>query len=207
MKKCKIPAATIRRLPVYYRHLGKMKARGVQRVSSTMLGKHAGINSSLIRQDLSCFGKFGLPGRGYSVTHLLEEIRDILGINNRYTAIVLGTNPLMKIFIQCFPFEKCGVAATDLYDAAPVLTDSNVSGIPVRLANELPDRLARDPVDIVVLVGSVGDWADKVVRTGGIRGIWNLTNTELKFCNVTPVIENVHLLDSLLSLSCTLNGF
>ena len=104
MKKQKVSSAVIRRLPRYYRHLNDLHLAGVERISSSALGKSMGLTASQIRQDLSCFGEFGQQGYGYNVESLRGEVSDILGMNRGHTAVILGAGNLGRALLAF----KCG---------------------------------------------------------------------------------------------------
>ena len=93
-RNAKVSTAVIRRLPRYYRHLFELQQKGVERISSSALGKSMGLTASQIRQDLFCFGGFGQQGYGYKVESLREEIGGILGVNQGHTVVVLGAGNL-----------------------------------------------------------------------------------------------------------------
>ena len=75
MKKQKVSSAVIRRLPRYYRHLNDLHLAGVERISSSALGKSMGLTASQIRQDLSCFGEFGQQGN--AIVRIYKAVRPI----------------------------------------------------------------------------------------------------------------------------------
>ena len=52
------------------------------------------ITDSQVRQDLSCIGEYGRQGYGYNVRDLLIGISNILGINDEFSAIIIGTDTL-----------------------------------------------------------------------------------------------------------------
>lgn len=52
----KIPQATAKRLPLYYRFLKNLHASGKQRVSSAELSDAVKVDSATIRRDFSYFG-------------------------------------------------------------------------------------------------------------------------------------------------------
>ena len=54
-----ISMSVIKRMPRYYRFLGKLKDDGVIRISSRELSKMMGFTASQIRQDFNNFGGFG----------------------------------------------------------------------------------------------------------------------------------------------------
>ena len=56
----RVSDAVIRRLPGYYRHLRELEAAGITSISSQELGERMHLTPSQIRQDINCFGGFGL---------------------------------------------------------------------------------------------------------------------------------------------------
>ena len=89
-KSDSISMSVIRRLPRYYRFLSELNEQNVDRISSTKLAQIMNVTASQVRQDLNCFGGFGQQGYGYSVSQLKDEIKNILGLNNNYKAILVG---------------------------------------------------------------------------------------------------------------------
>lgn len=55
----KIPQATAKRLPLYYRFIKNLHASGKQRVSSAELSEAVKVDSATIRRDFSYFGALG----------------------------------------------------------------------------------------------------------------------------------------------------
>ena len=209
MKKRKIPNGAIRRLPLYYRHLESMQKQEVHCVSSAALAAHTGSTASQIRQDLSYFGEFGRQGYGYAVETLKNELAEILGMNNGYTAVVLGAGRLAKAMVANFPFEKYGIRLMDIYDIDPEKVGTDMFGFEIHHIDQLPIHLAEHPADIGILTVSAeaaGELADTLGGLG-VKGIWNYTNVELHPRSGSPVIENVHFFDSLFSLCCKINGY
>jgi len=206
MKKnnSKVSIAVIRRLPRYYRHLSELRQQGTVRISSSALGKAMCLTASQIRQDLFCFGGFGQQGYGYNVEKLREEIGDILGINRGHTAVVLGVGNLGHALIQNFKFGNNGVRVEAAFDIDDDVIGTTVGNIPVYSIDELDDYLLQHRVDVGVITvpRSVAPvMAERLVR-GGVKGIWNFANVELKLEDARDVVvENVHFADSLLTLS------
>ncbi len=203
MRKQKVSSAVIRRLPRYYRHLTDLYLAGVERISSSALGRSMGLTASQIRQDLSCFGEFGQQGYGYNVSKLRGEIADILGMNRGHTAVILGAGNLGRALMENFHFDRSGVTLAAAFDVSPEIVGQVRSGVPVYHVDQLEEYLADHPASIGVLTvpRSVANaTAVRLVRSG-VRGIWNFTNSELKVEAPGVVIEDVHFADSLLALS------
>lgn len=78
MPSKKIPRATARRLPIYYRYLTVLLSANKKRVSSTELSEAVQVDSATIRRDFSYFGELGKRGYGYDVANLLKFFKGIL---------------------------------------------------------------------------------------------------------------------------------
>lgn len=203
MKKQNISSAVIRRLPRYYRHLTDLSQSGTVRISSGALGKSMRLTASQIRQDLSCFGEFGQQGYGYNVESLRNEVAEILGINRGHTAVIIGVGNLGRALLENFAFDRCGFCLTAAFDVSPELIGRQISGVMIYPASQLEKYLEEHPTGVGVLTvprSIAGAISEKLIR-GGVKGIWNFTNSELHVEDSGVVVENVRFADSLLTLS------
>ena len=82
-KETKIPQATTKRLPLYYRFLQNFANEGKQRISSQELSEAMKIDSATIRRDFSYFGALGKKGYGYDVIDLLAFFRETLNQSHK----------------------------------------------------------------------------------------------------------------------------
>ena len=94
MDRVPVPEVVINRLPQYVRILKSLLYEEVQVVNSQLLGRKLQVTPAQIRKDLSYFGRFGKQGRGYSVKHLLEELKQILGLNYEWNVVLVGVGKL-----------------------------------------------------------------------------------------------------------------
>jgi redox-sensing transcriptional repressor len=203
MRKGKISAAVIRRLPRYYRTLDTLHQSGTVRISSSALGQHMGITASQIRQDLSCFGEFGQQGYGYNVEDLRREIAEILGMDSNYTAVLVGAGNLGRALIRNFAFKNNGFTLSAAFDSNPKTAGQTFNDVPVLPDTEMDEYLRSRQVQVGVLTVpgyAAQAMADKLIA-GGVKGIWNFTNTEVSVGDSGVIVENVHFSDSLLTLS------
>ena len=198
----KVSAVVIRRLPRYYRYLGELLSAGITRISSKELSEKMGVTASQIRQDLNCFGGFGQQGYGYNVEFLYTEISKILGVENGRSMIIIGAGNLGRAIAGYANFAKRGFRLLALFDNNPALVQQTVGSLSVYSMNELERFLKTHHVDIAVLTiprAAAQQVTDQLANTG-IRGIWNFSHMEV----VPPpgiCVENVHLSDSLMTLS------
>ena len=101
-----VSTSVIRRLPRYYRFLGELLEKGINRISSKELSTLMKITASQIRQDLNCFGGFGQQGYGYQVESLHREIGEILGLNKEIPAILVGVGNLGRAVAPVWPLSS-----------------------------------------------------------------------------------------------------
>ena len=195
--------AVVRRLPRYHRFLGELLKKGQGRISSARLSELMGVTASQIRQDLNCFGGFGQQGYGYNVEYLYAQIGELLGINEEYTAVVLGAGNLGRALMNSHMFERRGVTRLAMFDTDPAVIGKSFGGIPVLPLSELDAFAASRRIDIGVLT-TPKDAAESVARqlaALGVRGIWNFSNMELTLPDYPDTfIENIHMGDSLMLL-------
>ncbi len=203
MKKQKVSDAVIHRLPRYYRYLDDLYNKGVVRISSNSLGSKMDITASQIRQDLSCFGEFGQQGYGYNVAELRSEIGHILGIDKGHRLIIIGVGHLGHALLQNFDFEKVGFHVDTAFDVSPDLIGTSIHDVTVHPMDELEQYITDYHPDVAVL--TVPQHVAQPMATRlidlGIRGFWNFTNVELSTDKPDVFFEDVHFVDTLLTLS------
>ena len=202
-QKATVPPAVIKRLPRYHRYLGDLLREGKFRISSAELSRMMNVTASQIRQDLNCFGGFGQQGYGYNVKYLHSKISELLGVNNGFSAVIVGAGNLGRALAATHMFERRGVSRLALFDTNPELIGGDIYGIPVYSVETLADFCRENRVNIGVLTVPK-EAAYEVAVTmaeAGVAGIWNFANMELKLPEHSHVIvENIHLGDSLMTL-------
>ena len=203
MKKQKVSDAVIHRLPRYYRYLDDLYNKGVVRISSNSLGSKMDITASQIRQDLSCFGEFGQQGYGYNVAELRSEIGHILGIDKGHRLIIIGVGHLGHALLQNFDFEKVGFHVDSAFDVYPDLIGTSIHAVTIRSMDELEQYVAENQPNVAVLTVPqhvAQPMASRLIDLG-IKGFWNFTNVELSTDVPDVFFEDVHFVDTLLTLS------
>ncbi|MFP4662443.1 MAG: redox-sensing transcriptional repressor Rex [Halanaerobiales bacterium] len=177
-----IPKATVERLPLYYRCLDRISSyESNDVVSSKELGGKLGIPSTQVRKDLSYYGEFGRRGVGYDVDGLKKSIGKILGVNQLWSAILVGAGNLGRALVNYQGFNKMGLKITNIVDADLVKIGNKVGNITVRSVKELESLVKENDIRIGIMAvpGSAAqEVADKMV-TAGIKSIWNFAPTRL----------------------------
>ena len=198
-----ISQAVVRRMPRYYRYLGELLEKGIERVSSNELSKLMKVTASQIRQDLNNFGGFGQQGYGYNVRFLYEEIGKILGLDQQHNIIIIGAGNLGQAIANYGRFEKLGFCTVALFDINPQVIGKEIRDIRVYPLDALEVFCQTHRVDIAALTmpkQTADNTAQRLVELG-IRAIWNFAHVDLDVDDESVVVENVHLSDSLMQLS------
>lgn len=208
MEAKQISKAVIKRLPRYYRYLGELLEDNVERISSNDLSKKMRVTASQIRQDLNNFGGFGQQGYGYNVKYLYTEIGKILGLDTVHPMIIVGAGNLGQALANYVEFEKRGFKLAGIFDVNPVLEGIAVRGIEIQMISDLPFFMKENNVEIAILTlpkNKARDMAEILIENG-IKAIWNFAHIDLD----TPegvIVENVHLSESLMTLSYNLSQY
>ena len=208
MEAKQISKAVIKRLPRYYRYLGELQEDNVERISSNDLSKKMRVTASQIRQDLNNFGGFGQQGYGYNVKYLYTEIGKILGLDIVHPMIIVGAGNLGQALANYVEFEKRGFKLVGIFDVNPVLEGIAVRGIEIQMISDLPFFTKENNIEIAILTlpkNKARDMAEILIENG-IKAIWNFAHIDLD----TPddvIVENVHLSESLMTLSYNLSQY
>ncbi len=203
-----ISFSVIRRLPRYYRFLGDLVRNGVTRISSHELSERMGLTASQIRQDLNCFGGFGQQGYGYNTSLLQNEIGSILGVDDAVPLIVVGVGNLGRAITMNMDFDHMGFRLVGLFDKKPALIGTHIRGAEVHDIARLEDFCRRHhPLAAVITVprDAAPEIAERLANLG-IIGFWNFSHYDLSVKYPHINVENVHLGDSLMTLSYVVKG-
>jgi redox-sensing transcriptional repressor len=188
----KIPQATAKRLPLYYRFLKNLHASGKLRVSSAELSEAVKVDSATIRRDFSYFGALGKKGYGYNVNYLLSFFRKTLDQDELTAVTLIGVGNLGTAFLH-YNFSKNNSTKIELaFDVDQSKIGTEVGGVSVFHLDDLEERLP-EHVTVAILtvpVGAAQPITDRLVKKG-IKGILNFTPARIN----VPEHIRVHHID------------
>ena len=198
-----ISNSVIKRMPRYYRFLGELVNQEITRISSRELSERMGLTASQIRQDLNCFGGFGQQGYGYNVNALHDEIGKILGVNKNYKTILVGAGNLGRAVATHMNFEKRGCSLIGIFDIRNEIMGTEIAGVKVQNMDNI-EEFCHEHHPVIAIFSlpktAAQEIADKLIKLG-IRAFWNFSHYDLKVDYTDIAVENVHLGDSLLTLT------
>lgn len=201
------PSVT-RRLPRYHRHLEELMKNGVERISSREFSEITGLTASQIRQDLNCFGGFGQQGYGYSVAALYTEIGRILQLNAALPTVLIGAGNLGSALVQHINFKASGFDLLAVFDNSPQRIGQTIGSWVIQdIVGFTEFCQKRHPAAAVLCIPkeAAAELAKPLIDNG-IRGIWNFSHYNFSILYGDKLaVENVHLSDSLMTLSFYIN--
>ncbi len=202
-KNTAISVQVIRRLPRYYRFLYDLKENGVKRISSRELSQRMRLTASQIRQDLNCFGGFGQQGYGYMVDQLYDEIGRILGMDKLTKTILLGLGNLGTAVGNHIDFKARGFHLIGLFDDNTALVGDTRADMVIRSTDELETFCQKEKPEMAVLCipkEAAPRLVEKLVACG-VKGFWNFSHYDILHDYPDVIVENVHMGDTLMTLS------
>lgn len=201
MAETKIPRATAKRLPIYYRYLNILLDADKKRVSSTELSEAVKVDSATIRRDFSYFGALGKRGYGYDVETLLAFFKKILNQDTLTNVALIGVGNLGHALLN-FNFHKnSNVRISARFDVNEAIANTVQSGVPVYPMTELKKQLIEQQIEIAILTVPttvVQKITDDLVDAN-VKGIMNFTPLRISVPE-TVRVQNVDLTNELQTL-------
>ncbi|HHC5678926.1 TPA: redox-sensing transcriptional repressor Rex [Staphylococcus aureus] len=189
----KIPRATLKRLPLYYRFVSSLKSKGIDRVNSKAISDALQIDSATIRRDFSYFGELGKKGYGYNIDSLLDFFKSELSERDMIKIAIVGVGNLGKALLTYNFSIHDDMTITEAFDVKEDVIGQKIGNVIVKDNDELITTLKKEEIDVVILTTPervAQKVADELVQAG-VKGILNFTPGRIN----TPSDVQVHQID------------
>ncbi|MBO0962704.1 redox-sensing transcriptional repressor Rex [Neobacillus sp. MM2021_6] len=188
----KIPQATAKRLPLYYRFLKNLHSSGKQRVSSAELSEAVKVDSATIRRDFSYFGALGKKGYGYNVNYLLTFFRKTLDQDELTKVALIGVGNLGTAFLNYNFLKNNNTKISCAFDVDTAKMGTMIREVPVFHMDELEKVLVEEQISVAILTvpAPVAQMITDRLVGANVKGILNFTPARL---NVPPSIRVHHI--------------
>lgn len=187
----KIPKATAKRLPLYYRYLSNLNHQGKTRVSSSELSRALKVDSATIRRDFSHFGALGKKGYGYDVEYLLVFFRKALNQDQVTEVALIGVGNLGTAFLQYNFMKNNNTKIVVAFDTDKAKVGTDIGGTPIYDIEELERWIGNVKVAILTVPVTVAEQITEKLAGLGIEGILNFTPARI----TAPKNVHVHHID------------
>ena len=192
LKKLDISDRVVQRLTEYLSIL-KEVSKSDNEINSIELSKIMNTTSAQVRKDLSTFGEFGVRGRGYDVSKLIEIIEGILGINVVNNIIVVGHGKMGEMIASNSKVLGKGFKIVGIFDKDPnkigkeVLDHLVVQDVE-NIGEFLKDTTLKVETAILAVVKEQAQVAANNLIKNGIKAILNMTTYKLEVdANITVI--------------------
>ncbi|UXR69093.1 MULTISPECIES: redox-sensing transcriptional repressor Rex [unclassified Staphylococcus] len=189
----KIPRATLKRLPLYYRFVNTLKAKGENRVNSKAISEGLNIDSATIRRDFSYFGELGKKGYGYNIDNLLDFFKSELSDAEEIHIGIVGVGNLGHALITYNFSIHDDMTITEAFDIRPEVIGETVGNVVVKPMSDMTDIIKKEKLEVVIIAtpeSAAQAVTDQLVEAG-IKGILNFTPKRVQ----VPKSVQVHQID------------
>ena len=193
LKKLDISDRVVQRMTEYLSIL-KEVSKSDNEINSIELSKIMNTTSAQVRKDLSTFGEFGVRGRGYDVSKLIEIIEGILGINVVNNIIVVGHGKMGEMIASNGKVLGKGFKIVGIFDKDPNKIGKEVSDHLVvqdveNIGEFLKDTTLKVETAILAVVKEQAQIAANNLIKNGIKAILNMTTYKLEVDDNITVIN------------------
>ncbi|MDF7627308.1 redox-sensing transcriptional repressor Rex [Leuconostocaceae bacterium ESL0723] len=197
----KIPRATAKRLPIYFRYLTFLNDAGTERISSSELSDAIKFDAATIRRDFSYFGALGKRGYGYDVKALLDFFSKVLDQDSLINVALIGVGHLGQALLNFNFHQSSNMRIAAAFDVNPERIGHVLSGVPIYSMDDLQEQIRVQRINIAILTVPqevAQDITDELIKAG-IKGILNFTPVRV----TVPAgvrVQNVDLTNELQTL-------
>ncbi|TET43440.1 redox-sensing transcriptional repressor Rex [Candidatus Aerophobetes bacterium] len=173
MPRFKVPEATVERLSVYLRSIKRLKDERV--LPSQELAELVGTSDGQVRKDLAYFGEFGVPGQGYRVGTLKEEISRILGVDRAWRIALVGMGNLGAALLAYPGFKRQGFEIKVAFDNDLSKIGKVWQGVKIEDVEKIPQILFEQEIKMGIIATpaqAAQAVASKLIE-GGVKAILN----------------------------------
>lgn len=189
----KIPRATLKRLPLYYRFVNTLHIKGIDRVNSKTISEALDIDSATIRRDFSYFGELGKKGYGYNVESLMEFFKGEISESDVISIGLVGVGNLGKALLSYNFSIHDDMVITEAFDINPNVIGKQFGKVTVKDMKDIKDILDKGNLDVVILTtpGEAAQTAADELVKSNVKGILNFTPSRID----VPDDVSVHHID------------
>lgn len=194
----KIPQATAKRLPLYYRFIKNLHSSGKQRVSSAELSEAVKVDSATIRRDFSYFGALGKKGYGYNVNYLLSFFSKTLDQDELTKVALIGVGNLGTAFLNYNFLKNNNTKIECAFDVDMDKVGMSIRDVPVYHMDDLVEYLNNDHISVAILTvpAPAAQMITDLLVKANVKGILNFTPARL----TVPASIRVHHIDLAIEL-------
>jgi redox-sensing transcriptional repressor len=190
---------TLKRLPFY---LSLLEDQSDESVTSGEIARILGLTEVQVRKDLAAISQTaGTPGRGFSRSSLIRDIKIALGYGQLDEAAIAGVGHLGTALVNYDGIKQYGLRIVVGFDIK-VAKKTWIHETPVYPAHDIVDVIRRMKIRLGIITvnrENAQTVCDSFIEAG-IKAIWNFSPTILRVPD-DVIVQNENLAASLALLS------
>ncbi|MDF0479488.1 redox-sensing transcriptional repressor Rex [Vagococcus sp. PNs007] len=205
VEECKIPNATAKRIPLYYRYLKMLEESKVERIKSKEFSQLIQVPSATIRRDFSHFGELGRSGYGYDVSYLIQVFSHILNTQVEKKIALVGAGNLGKALVKNNFRRNDNLTIVAAFDSDSELVGTKINNIVIQDMKDLTKIVEKEGITTAIAtVPSQHSQAavDQMVEAG-ITAILNFApgrvkvpdNVKIQYIDLTTELQTLIYFD------------
>lgn len=187
--KSKIPQATLKRLPLYYRFVNTLKSKGIDRVNSKAISEALNIESATIRRDFSYFGELGKKATVTIQIVYQNSFKTALSDSDNIHIALVGVGNLGRALLTYNFSIHDEMTITEAFDIDEQIVGTEIGDVSVHHMNDLKKVLNAQNINVVILT-TPEEAAQRVANQlveADIQGILNFTPARIEIPNTVQV--------------------
>lgn len=149
--KSKIPRATLKRLPLYYRFVNTLKSKGIDRVNSKAISEALNIESTTIRRDFSYFGELGKKATVTIQIVYQNSLKATLSDSDNIHIALVGVGNLGRALLTYNFSIHDEMTITEAFDIDEQIVGTEIGDVSVHHMNDLKKVLNAQNINVVIL--------------------------------------------------------
>lgn len=186
----KIPSIVIPRLSRYYRVLYDFDTNAW--ISSSQLSENTGFSAAQIRRDLTYFGQFGIPGRGYKAEDLKKSLRSILGLDNKWNVGLIGVGNLGRALLGYRGFKEQGFEIIAAFDVDKSKVGRRINNVQVYDIEDMASIVRANDIKIAILTVPE-NFAQRVAEKASASGVNAILNFAPVHLKLPDSVKQMHI--------------
>lgn len=185
----------LERLMRYYRWLTESSfKKPLKTVTSAQIAEALDVDPTQVRKDFGAIGLLGMGRVGFEVCEVCRGIRQVLGFDHTYDAVVIGAGHLGSALVAYKRFARYGLNIVAVFDNDQRKIGTKVAGRTIRSMRALKPFIRKHEIRLAILTTPAECsqiMTDRLV-SAGVKAIWNFSPTRL---TVPPgvLVRNEHI--------------
>jgi len=151
-------------------------------VASTQIARHLNLDDSQVRRDLARVGLRGHPRLGFCYTDLVCTIKEVMGLNRKWQAVIVGLGRLGGAIASYDGFASYGLSIVGLFDIDARKAGQFLGDLEVRPLKELPEFLSGSEIGIGIITvpADAAQFVADVFAEAEVPAVWNFAPVTLE---------------------------